>query len=1819
MSVQVKITVNSNQELLLLPPSSNNTNNAPRGPTSGSSTSTSSPTSPPSSLTTSASDSSTKDPLFVSCHTAVTTDLPTLVYLGPSISGSIHITSSSSSSSNKGQQHLKALGLTLVLFSGQGPCNPNRQQFIPISPSAPTTIHRRPLWRAETKLISGPRFLESDTTIPFNIPVPTTLIPSLSIGNPADLATYKGVTHILFAFLRLDDNELDRVTAARELIVRKLTPLSVVPPKSFGFKGLGGRLKADLYLPDQFQILEPGVIVLALQQTTTDHPAHLTGIRCDWLEHTSSRSDAFSQWKKTEHVLSSQKSPLPMLAPGHLHHLRFGTPTSKMGVQATYEDVHVSVEHEIVLYAVMGHHGHHRHGHHGENQDVELFRTRCRFVYGGINIGGGGAGGPAPGGVSPISPMSLGAQGTSPNRPRPTSLFIDPGRMAGMAGGVTSPGVGGGGMAPLGMPMQGMGMVGSPSPTSTAPMHMPTQPLMMVPGTGGHVNIAVPPSLPISSNVNAAPTSTAALPASVIPKRVGSIRRPAPSSTATGGDTQQQQQKSSIPQQQTIPGRSVSGPVESGFQLRTNVESPPPTTNVDEYKERTSTASTGSGTYNNSGASTSGGSGRSHNIFKSSTLPQIFFLGSGGGGGGDDRDRKRMSFLGAPKFLNKRTSKTDLKSASAENVTTLLNVPNGSEVGSIGGSASAVDDDAQSIVSVASETSNSNAPTSTAAAAAPTGSGKRGSVIWGGGVNANTNLNASNSFRDSKKSWKGSSSPSGFGGSDTNANNSSNNASNTNGTSTASNTGTGGNTRFSLFLHKKSTIVSTDPKTSAASSYHPYEPPSAAATHPETQHVTVPSTGFAVLSRNLPPSVGVGGVPLPGMINTSTVKPETYPLSTSPIESATPTVSSANITPEVRKIPSRTVIFESPDRGGGTVGQDAGGGLDANGVPKDKVVKKKASSLFQSVVQSDSQVRDTRMAVEGFERTNPKEIDVKVRDVIEIREYCSDNNNENEVVIGSPGDDTMPTLFYPVRPAEGLSESYSVTAVNAYNAENPDELTISPGEVITVTKSKSYGWALGVKPSTNEQGLFPCSVFGKPGGSAVAPVRMSYAAGSNDQNKTGSMDPSPTQNAIDIQSQIQINSEGGDVVPAAAIVIDEPPPSFEVVLPDFAALKLAGIDQGVAWYDFEPRDNDELRVHPGDIIKIEELNDDGWAWGYCVNTSERGFFPLAIFGPDFGKPVEAPVGVQQAPVEAPVVQQQPLVESPDANEPSVESPEQQVPEKKQQPSEVAQAPERRQSLSNAGAALESSSQQNVSERDNGKAGQSPLAVEISSTGKTSAGDIATENTSTTRVVTSSPVSEDGVEHEAIGIVFSSAAVRAPAVLSDSIPPLPPGERESLTSASQIVPTPEPRVEIVSQKTREDVKGKRSMSVVFAESEAALNAGAVEATSSSNSNVGSSGAVSSPSTPISRHHYDHDVGNSGEGSSSSSRPSVFGASSRSMVWDPAEEEPEVRKAPAIHAYETTAMDQLNVKIGDTVTIELEETGWGWGANERTGERGWFPLSILGPAFGGAAENIIASAAVVTNKTNTNTKPDTKPVKTNSGKTDSPQQAASRVSSVKSASVLSHSSGSGWYGRDSVTFSLPANSEIALHMFEPRDDDELYVLPGDILVVGEVNEDGWAWATNFSRGRKGFFPLVLLGPKHGGPPAPEPPPNYPPHIQAKIELARQMAEAEAASALALETSTDEVTVESNEQADEGGEEAVNGQQEVSTDAKTVESGDDSNQVENTVSSEQTSVAAEPELDPIEEMKRLDAKLLNGEINAPTYLKEKSVLMELLTSRR
>ncbi|KAI9329574.1 hypothetical protein DFJ73DRAFT_860400 [Zopfochytrium polystomum] len=176
------------------------------------------------------------------------------------------------------------------------------------------------------------------------------------------------------------------------------------------------------------------------------------------------------------------------------------------------------------------------------------------------------------------------------------------------------------------------------------------------------------------------------------------------------------------------------------------------------------------------------------------------------------------------------------------------------------------------------------------------------------------------------------------------------------------------------------------------------------------------------------------------------------------------------------------------------------------------------------------------------------------------------------------------------------------------------------------------------------------------------------------------------------------------------------------------------------------------------------------------------------------------------------------------------------------------------------------------------------------------------------------------------------------------------------------------------------------------------------------------------------------------------------------------------ATAIKGYSQSGTQELTVTVGDSVQISnINDVGLAFGLNTRTGLSGWIPLSVFGVT---AAPHSKISSSLPS--------PLTRPLTPLLPPSSSATASASSTSSPQPRSP------------DQLAAPQPSNppkpaaavsalADVAVFAFEARDADELDVNPGDYIIVGDVEDDGWAWGRNETTQKKGFFPLSVFLPE------------------------------------------------------------------------------------------------------------------------------------------
>ncbi|KAI8841160.1 hypothetical protein BJ741DRAFT_19954 [Chytriomyces cf. hyalinus JEL632] len=145
-------------------------------------------------------------------------------------------------------------------------------------------------------------------------------------------------------------------------------------------------------------------------------------------------------------------------------------------------------------------------------------------------------------------------------------------------------------------------------------------------------------------------------------------------------------------------------------------------------------------------------------------------------------------------------------------------------------------------------------------------------------------------------------------------------------------------------------------------------------------------------------------------------------------------------------------------------------------------------------------------------------------------------------------------------------------AILNFKAENPDEMSLRIGDVVTVNQTFDDGWCFGRLVSTGAEGIFPFECV------AEAPNMKSQTPGKNKFNNRVSSIYGGSFDQQQIQQQQQQPSDG----------------SYKIM------------------YDYYPNLADELMLRAGERVVVVEEYDDGWAFGANIKTRAEGLFPLDI-------------------------------------------------------------------------------------------------------------------------------------------------------------------------------------------------------------------------------------------------------------------------------------------------------------------------------------------------------------------------------------------------------------------------------------------------------------------------------------------------------------------------------------------------------------------------------------------------------------------------------
>ncbi|KAJ3414235.1 hypothetical protein HDV05_006852 [Chytridiales sp. JEL 0842] len=263
---------------------------------------------------------------------------------------------------------------------------------------------------------------------------------------------------------------------------------------------------------------------------------------------------------------------------------------------------------------------------------------------------------------------------------------------------------------------------------------------------------------------------------------------------------------------------------------------------------------------------------------------------------------------------------------------------------------------------------------------------------------------------------------------------------------------------------------------------------------------------------------------------------------------------------------------------------------------------------------------------------------------------------------------------------------------------------------------------------------------------------------------------------------------------------------------------------------------------------------------------------------------------------------------------------------------------------------------------------------------------------------------------------------------------------------------------------------------------------------------------------------------------------------------------VKPAVALYDYMPNTPDGLSITAGDALVIIQESGDWCWAENSRTSLLGWVPtmnISYSAPPptepiiYVEPAEEQMRKISIVSSTVSENVKSDT---------SDNPAAGVSIRLKSKATQKVSE--------------------QVAVYPFEPRSRDEMMIAPGDKVIIGESQDDGWAWGTNLRTAAKGWFPLVVLQQEGDNAKPNEDVSSLDPPSASLVEIADD--------------------------------------RDVNPSPSKIET-----QVDQQIPMIEASQKPE-DVDPEKQMELLDAELMNGKIDVQQYLQQKNELMQRIKAR-
>ncbi|KAI8611634.1 hypothetical protein BC830DRAFT_1140373 [Chytriomyces sp. MP71] len=200
---------------------------------------------------------------------------------------------------------------------------------------------------------------------------------------------------------------------------------------------------------------------------------------------------------------------------------------------------------------------------------------------------------------------------------------------------------------------------------------------------------------------------------------------------------------------------------------------------------------------------------------------------------------------------------------------------------------------------------------------------------------------------------------------------------------------------------------------------------------------------------------------------------------------------------------------------------------------------------------------------------------------------------------------SLPTPQVPASPI--------MIAKRGYRAQLNDEIDIIAGDELVLETRYEDGWAYGFKVGTNEQGVFPLSLFESQSpaqknndGDRSTVVESLYSS------RTSSLYIAPSTVTVDrvTAANNKFDSVYTKKDSKVESVYARPWESLPGSKLKHTSTGSIPIDEHTAMFSFSPQQSDEIVLMVGDTVKLIKEYDDGWGYGVNLKTQLEGLFPL---------------------------------------------------------------------------------------------------------------------------------------------------------------------------------------------------------------------------------------------------------------------------------------------------------------------------------------------------------------------------------------------------------------------------------------------------------------------------------------------------------------------------------------------------------------------------------------------------------------------------------